>query len=151
MIDKPQFREMDGEVHLRGVMGDGEFTLCGDAFDTGPVEWRSSSSRVVTCPRCIRIILYCCQRIQVAGGRGSLNKAVAATSSTKCGTCGRGTAMNGACYDCDPLPGAVLCECGHVRAVHWLDQPCEMPSATPCDCKKFRARVRVRKEAGAGQ
>lgn len=51
-------------VHL---MGDGEFTLCGDAFDIGATEDDSDDSpelyetkrRTVTCPRCIDIIRLC--------------------------------------------------------------------------------------------
>lgn len=70
-----------------------------------------------------------------------------ATEPTHCAKCGRGLAVNGACYRCYPLPHSVLCECGHIRGVHWQDGSCEMPNAMPCDCKAFVAPTSSRETA----
>lgn len=61
------YMQNDEGVHIM----DGEFTLCGDAFDIGATEDDVSSlspiaPTVITCKRCVRIIKKCRDpRIQV--------------------------------------------------------------------------------------
>ena len=62
-IQSDKFVEAEGTVHLLSAIN-GEFTLCGDAFDLGDgveqnYEWKRTKSRTVTCPRCARQIVDC--------------------------------------------------------------------------------------------
>lgn len=54
-----EFVEAEGLIHLV----DGEFTICGDAFDLASdeddYEWKATTSKTVTCPRCARIVELC--------------------------------------------------------------------------------------------
>lgn len=61
--DRKEFQENAEGVHLV----DGEFTLCGDSFDIAETErdgdhdgtLAKTTKRIVTCKRCITIILHC--------------------------------------------------------------------------------------------
>lgn len=57
-----QFTENGLGVHLMSPL-EGEYTLCGDAFDNefggSAGEAKATTKRVVTCPRCITVITEC--------------------------------------------------------------------------------------------
>ena len=56
-----EFVEADGLIHLVNPI-QGEYTLCGDAFDLASdeagYEWKKTKRKTVTCPSCARIILH---------------------------------------------------------------------------------------------
>lgn len=63
-MSKHKFVENCEGVHLEGAEC-GDYTLCGDAFEGAcmdmeeDMEVSPSSSRIVTCPRCIAVIKHC--------------------------------------------------------------------------------------------
>jgi hypothetical protein len=63
------FVEAEGLVHLVNA-GQGEYTLCGDAFDMATeepgYEWKDTKLRTVTCEKCAMIIVSC-RGVRVAG------------------------------------------------------------------------------------
>lgn len=87
-----RYVEFGGHVHLVGVIGGGEHTLCGVAFDAADSEhdeslrrliatangdaadffrlrWTPTRKRTVTCPTCGAVVLLC-QFVKVAPQRG---------------------------------------------------------------------------------
>lgn len=55
--------EAEGLTHLISPISRGEHTICGDAFDLASdvegYEWRKTSRKVVTCPKCASVIVAC--------------------------------------------------------------------------------------------
>ncbi len=62
---KEYARSEDGLIHLVSAIN-GEYTVCGDAFDGGlPIgednksDWTKTAKSIVTCPVCVREIINC--------------------------------------------------------------------------------------------
>lgn len=69
-----RFIETNAGVHLVNTeQQGGEFTLCGDAFDIDGIEgrsttWRKTTRSIVTCPRCLKVVLMC-RGVRIQGDR----------------------------------------------------------------------------------
>lgn len=57
-----KFVEAEGFTHLVSPI-QGEYTVCGDAFDLGSdepgYEWSETKKRIIDCPKCSQLILGC--------------------------------------------------------------------------------------------
>lgn len=74
MISKHHFMENGDGVHLMN----GEYSLCGDAFDIGAVDdevenMRDTKRKTVTCRECARVIGYC-RGVKVSRQEGKGNE-----------------------------------------------------------------------------